>query len=138
MSQTDPITLNVNEDYDDGTTATVAYVYGRDNTNFPNKTEYFSDSHTVEARDILSLHRTDRKSNGNFRGVKKTAFKFTKDVVVDGADGLAQLTVPHIIEVSQSIPLGVTPADTLALRARVTALLAELDIMSDLSDSQII
>jgi hypothetical protein len=138
MSQPNEIELSVNEDMDDGTTATISHVYGRDNTNFPNKTEYYSDVHTPELRDMLAIQRVDRKTNGNFRGVKKSSFKFTKDYTVDGADGLAQIIAPQIIEVNFSIPMGVSAADTLAFRARVNAMIEQLDIMSDLCDRQII
>lgn len=88
-----------------------------------NRSTYIGELHTALTKDQLAFYRTAHKSNGNFRGTDKTSFKFTREVIVDGVDGVSQLTVPLIFEVSASIPVGVSAADMLLMRQRCIALL---------------
>lgn len=87
-----------------------------------NRSTYVGDSHSVEAKDTLNFYRTVPKPNGNFKGVAKTAFKFSRDTVVTGVDSTS-VSAPIIVEVSFSIPVGVTDADKLLARQRALAML---------------
>jgi len=90
---------------------------------YQNRTVYIADAHVQTARDTLTLYRTTPKPSGNFRGTTKTAFKFSKDYIVDGVDGVSQLSAPAIVEVSFAIPVGVSTANMLFERQKALALL---------------
>lgn len=95
-----------------------------------NRTVYVTESHSVANPDTLTFYRTQPKQNGNFRGVAKTSFKFSRLAVVPGVDGSTSISAPIIIEVSTSIPVGVDAADQLLARQRAIALL-DLDTVMD-------
>lgn len=105
---------------------------------FQNRSIYQGENHSSVARDTLTLYRTPEKPSGNFKGVRKSAFKFSTDKAVTGADGLATLTSPIIAEVSFSVPVGVTAADMMIARQRCIALLDDDDVMDDLMDKLMI
>ena len=90
---------------------------------FSSRSIYNGENHDMSARDFMTLYRTEPKQNGNFKGVGKTSVKFTRDIVVLGVDGLAQLTSPMIVEISFSLPVGTTSAQATEMRQRVIALL---------------
>lgn len=107
---------------------TVNHVFDRvDKIN--NRSIYVGENHVLTARDELSFYRTPQKLSGNFRGVAKSALKFTQDFVVDGVDGVSQLTSPIIAGVTFSVPVGVTAAAQLVMRQRIIALLDDDSIM---------
>lgn len=134
MAQASTITLNV--DYlNDGTTT--AEVYSRF-SDVENRSTYIGASHVPEARDTMQFYRTAPTKNGNFKGVKKTTVKFTRDFDVEGVDSATTLTSPAIVEVNFSIPMGVSAADTVKLRQRVLALLDDDTVMAALNDQQMI
>lgn len=95
---------------------------------FQNRAVYTGPEHTLVNRDTMSLYRTLPKPSGNFRGVLKSAAKFSKDVVVLGVDGVSQLSSPIILEVSMSVPVGALAADVLVMRQRGVAHL-DLDVV---------
>jgi hypothetical protein len=128
--QDNVITLAVDELND---TNTVDHVFNRYDE-FQNRSVYSGENHQLTARDSLTLYRTFQKVSGNFRGVAKSSFKFTQDFVIDGVDGIAQLTSPLIAEVSFSIPVGVVVADQLVMRQRLIALLDTDAIMVALNN----
>lgn len=88
-----------------------------------NRTTYVAPAHSLTKRDKLTFARTLPKQNGNFRGQAKSSFKFTQDMVVEGVDASTEITSPLIIEVSVSLPVGVSAADALIMRQRAIALL---------------
>lgn len=133
--QPNTITLAVDEENDG--VGLVNHVYTRFDE-FQNRSVYISDDHTLDAKDTLGLYRTLPKSSGNFRGAAKNAIKFSKEVSVLGADGVANIKAPIIIEVSASIPVGATAADVLIARQRALALLDRDDIMVPLMSQQMI
>lgn len=96
---------------------------------FSNRSVYTGEEHQLTAKDTLTFYRTFPKQSGNFKGTAKTAFKFSQDFLVTGADGIASLTSPLIVEVSFSVPVGVTAADQLIGRQRAIALLDDDAIM---------
>lgn len=89
---------------------------------YQNRSVYISENHTLSARETLSLYRTFPKVNGNFLGVAKNAIKFSYDFGVLGVDG-SNIVAPCIIDVGASVPVGLTPAQTLLMRERVRAAL---------------
>lgn len=98
-----------------------------------NRSLYLAESHLPTAKDTLNFYRTFPKPTSVFNGVQKSAFKFSTDKVVTGADGVSQIVAPLIIEVSFSIPVGVDAAALLAGRQRVVALINSDTMMDDLN-----
>lgn len=87
-----------------------------------NRSTYVGPSHSLVSPHTMSLYRTLPKRTGSFLGAAKTAIKFTKTVAVEDAEGNETLK-PAICEASFSIPVGMTPAETLALRQHMVAAL---------------
>lgn len=87
-----------------------------------NKTVYNGPGHTLQSRNTMTLYRTLPKRVGNFLGSAKTSIKFTRDYAVPGADGVNG-TVPAILNVDFSLPVGITAAQSLELRQHVVAAL---------------
>lgn len=114
------ITLAVDED--NSGSGTINHVYTRFDS-VGNKSTYISGSHALDARDTLTFYRTFPKTSGNFKGVAKTALKFSQDIGVAGVDSETTLTAPIILEVSVSLPVGATAAQAMVARQRVIALL---------------
>lgn len=129
--QLDVITLSVDEQNDG--VGPVDHVFSRFEE-YQNRSVYIGANHTMSAKDTLSLYRTFPKSSGNFKGVAKTSFKFSKDLVVDGVDGVSQLTAPIIVDVSFSIPVGATSEQILIARQRALSLLDLDTIMTPLNE----
>lgn len=94
-------------------------------------TYQISGTHSLIARDIVQFYRTYPKRAGNSRGNAKCAIKLTTDVSVPNADGSGDIVLPLIGEVTFSLPVGVTPAQTLALRQRITSLLNDTTGLSE-------
>jgi hypothetical protein len=103
---------------------------------YQNRTVYASDVSSLSAKDQLTFYRTFPKSNGNFKGVAKSALKFSWDQVVDGVDGVSQLTSPIIMEISFSIPVGSSDEAVLLMRQRGIAILDDDTIMDKLNLQQ--
>lgn len=131
--QPNVVTLSVDEENDG--VGLVNHVFTRFEE-YQNRAVYIGDSHSMAAKDTLSLYRTFPKVSGNFRGVSKTAVKFSKDITVTGADGVSTLTAPIIVDVSFSIPVGATVAQVLIARQRALALL-DLDAVMDPLNNQL-
>lgn len=98
-----------------------------------NRSKYIATGHTLSSRDTLDLYRTFPKVSGNFRGVAKSAIKFTTDFTVGGVDG-NDVVAPVIVECSFSVPVGITAANTLEKRQQLVALLDNDSIMAALMD----
>lgn len=135
MSQPDSITLSIDEENDGAGLVDVDYL--RYDGSLTNRSVYIAEDHVLDARHALTFYRTPPKPNGNFKGVAKSAFKFTKDYTVLGVDG-SNLVSPVIVEVSFSIPVGVTAADSLIEMQRSLALLDYDVVMAPLNDQQMI
>jgi hypothetical protein len=128
MSQPDVITFDFDPE-NDGTP--VERDYSRFDTSGANRTVYIGDDHLTESRDTLTLYRTFPKVNGNFRGMKKSAIKFTKDFTVLGVDG-SNIVVPCIVDVGFSVPVGLTDDQELLMRQLVVGLVDFDDVMGPL------
>lgn len=128
------ITLSVDEQNDG--VGPVNHVYTRFEENL-NRTTYIHSTHTLSAKDTLSFYRTLPKPSGNFKGVAKTATKFSKDITVLGADG-SNVTAPIIVEVSVSLPVGATAAQALIARQKAVSLLDLDAVMVPAMEQQMI
>lgn len=126
-----PNQLLLDVDYlNDGTTTEETYERYEE---YQNRAVYVGENHTPDSRDTVNLYRSFPTKSGNFKGVAKSSIKSTVDHVVPGVDGVAQLTSPVIIEVTFSVPLGVSAADLLKCRQRVLALLDDDAVMDKLN-----
>jgi hypothetical protein len=123
--QSNEITLQVDELNND---TDVAHLYTRFEE-YANRSVYIGASHELVAQDKFTMYRTFQKVSGNFRGTAKSAIKFSKDYSVEGVDGVASLTSPLIIEVSFSVPVGITVANQLIGRQKAIALLDDDAVM---------
>lgn len=132
----DPITLAVDEDNNTGTAA-VNHVYSRYDQ-FQNRSEYIHSSHTSAAKDKMTVYRTLPKVSGNFRGVAKSAIKFTKDVSVAGVDSTTTLVAQELLEINCSFPVGTTVAQQKVLRYRAAAALMNDTLMDNINFVQMI
>jgi hypothetical protein len=131
MSQDNVITLSVDEAND----ANVAdYEYRRLNDHLFRSDYIHSSNHAVDSRDTLNFYATPAKPAGNFRGVQRSSYKFTTDIVVSGVDGVAEITSPIITEVKQSIPVGATNAQILLERQKALAMIDTDAIMDNLNE----
>jgi hypothetical protein len=106
------------------------YDYERSST-YENRSTFQGEDHDPQSRDLLQFYRTAAKPTPTFRGVQKSAVKFTMDKTVTAPNG-DPIVAPVIIEVSFSVPIGVSIADEIIARQRVIALLDQDDIMNDL------
>lgn len=127
--QANQISLNVDV-LNDGNT--VAQTYDR-YEEFQNRSIYVGATHVPEARDQMAIYRTFPSKSGNFKGVSKSAIKFTADVEVPGVDASTTLTAPMIGEVTFSLPVGCAAADVKELRQRIIAALDVDTFMDSLS-----
>jgi len=133
MSQPESITLTVDEANDGGTTVDVDYTY-ENLTRYPYRSNYIhSTQHAVDSRDQLNFYSTEPKAVGNFKGVQRSSFKFTRDIEVSGVDSSTTLTSPIIVEVKFSIPVGALDAEVLIQRQKAIALLDSDTIMNKLN-----
>lgn len=105
---------------------------------FENRSVYIGPGHLPEARNLIGFYRTFPTKVGNFKGVLKTAMKFTKDVEVAGVDSASTITSPIIIDVTFSVPVGVTTAELVELRQHVVAALDSDTLMNSLNIQQVI
>lgn len=91
-----------------------------------------TDQHTQVSRNILGFYRTLPKRSGTSLGTMKSSFKFTRDMAVPNALG-ATVTMPHIIEVNHSVPVGASVASVLAQREHAAALIISALLMDKLN-----
>lgn len=132
--QPNQITLAVDEENDG--VGPVNHVFDR-YEEYQNRSVYIGPNHAVDAKNTLSLYRTFPKASGNFKGTSKTAAKFSQDIIVDGVDGVAQITAPLIVELSFSVPVGATAAQILIARQKALALI-DLDTVMTPLNSQLV
>lgn len=130
--QPNEITLSVDEQ-NDGVDP-VNHVFSRFEQ-YQNRSTYVGPAHALTSRNTLGFYRTFPKPSGNFKGVAKTSLKFTKDLAVDGVDGVSTITSPIITEVSFSIPVGATAAEILIARQKLISLLDSDAVMAPLNES---
>lgn len=102
---------------------------------YNNRSVYVSENHVPGAEEKLTFYRTFPTSVGNFKGVRKTAFKFAWTCEVPGNDGTT-VQSSNIAEVSFSLPVGVSSADAMKIRQAVITLLDNDTIMVPLHEQQ--
>lgn len=115
----------------------VAEVYDR-RDEFQNRSVYIGSDHLPETRNELALYRTYPTKSGNFKGTLKSSVKFTQDIEVPGVDSSTALTVPMILEISFSLPVGVTAAEACHIRQRAVAMLDDDTLMDSLNIQQMV
>jgi len=101
------------------------------------KSTYIGPNHSPMAFDMLSLTANTPKPSGNFPGTQKSTFKRSKQFTVVGVNG-ENVVLPAIVEVSFSIPSGVSVADQLVLRQEVLNLLDQDALMVPLNNLGVI
>lgn len=132
-----PNSFTLSVDTKNDTTTIVDLTYDRFEEN-QNRSVYIGPDHSLTLRNMINLYRTFPTTNGNFKGVAKSAVKLTQDVVVPGVDESTSITKPVIIDVAISMPVGVSEADALALRQRAVSLLDLDTIMTELQSKLMI
>jgi hypothetical protein len=120
------ITLDVNDDNDDGTTATVEEVYSRWQT-LENRSIFHNAAHSLEMRKKLDVYRTPARANGNYRGSSKQSFKFTEDGSYAGMDSTTTIISPKIVEFKTSFPVGSTEEEKVALIMEAVSFASSVD-----------
>lgn len=125
----DQITLSVDAE-NNGTPAPEVFTRYEE---FQNRATYITGSHTPDARNQMSVYRTFPTRSGNFKGVEKTALKFTEDTEVAGVDSASTLKAPSIAEIAFSFPVGATAAFKKHMRQRVIAALDDDTLMDALN-----
>lgn len=128
------ITLAVDEDNDGGTTSAVNHVYRRFREYAGRTTYIHSDAHSATSRNLIDFYASEAKPAGNFCGVRRASVKFTTDYEVVGKDGVSTITVPVIIEVKISAPVGLESADLIKEKQKVDAMIDLDSIMSPLME----
>lgn len=126
------IIIDVNHDNDDGTTPAIQEVYDR-YEEYLNRSVYVHTGHSLGSKDTLSFYRTPPKPVGSFKGMAKTAIKFSKELVVPDSVG-GEVMAPVILHVTASIPVGATQEQKLLMRQRVVGLLNDDTVMNELMD----
>lgn len=112
--QPNTIAYTYDHDNDGGTTAAIAVTLTRHAEELDKSTYRTADHNGAVQTDLMQFYRTSAKRSGEFLGVEKTAIKRTKTFVVPNASGL-DTKVPSIVELSASLPFGLTPAEKLAV-----------------------
>lgn len=126
------ITLTVDHDHDGGTTPAIQETYDR-YEEYLNRSVYVHEGHTLGAKDTLAFYRTLPKPVGSFKGMAKSAVKFSKEIMVPDSVG-GEVTAPAILHLTASLPVGATSAQKLLMRQRVVALLNDDTVMNELMD----
>lgn len=88
---------------------------------YANRSIYIGEDHSLSTRNLCAVTRAFPTISGNFKGVAKTALKFTQDIEVAGVDTTTSNSAPMIGAVNFSIPVGATSAQTMHLRQRIIA-----------------
>jgi hypothetical protein len=104
---------------------------------YPGRSIYTGPNHSIELEDTLTFYRTQPKANGNFKGVGRTTVKSRRAHVVDGVDGVSQLTQVASAETAFSLPVGMTTAEKLEFRQHQIAVLDHV-LMIDLQDKLVV
>jgi len=75
----------------------------------PNKSLYYGDLHTVDAKETLTFARVLPKVNGNFKGTQRSSQKYSRTYSVLGVDGNS-IDAIATTECIDSFPVGMTAA----------------------------
>lgn len=99
-----------------------------------NKSVYAFPTSTLQKPDTLTVARTFAKRNGSYLGNSRAVVKLSMPVDVQNADG-SSVVAASILEVSASLPVGITPAQTKLLRQRLIAFLDNDAVAGDVYDN---
>lgn len=84
----------------------------------PDSSVYKGPANTLAKVDILTFKRVMPKPSNDFTSVGRPSIKRTRDVTVDAVSGK---TRPAVLELTGSLPLGITAAEVTELMADLTA-----------------
>lgn len=90
----------------------------------PDAVAYAGPLQTFTTRDKFELKRTFPKTSGTFKGVAKPVAKMTQTVIINATTGE---TADAIVQLSASLPVGMTSAATDALLADFASYCASTD-----------
>jgi len=124
---------NIVIEYMPDRTTPVEFDYNRYRSNGINRTSWHGESHTDQMRDELSLLVGDPKTSANFRGVRKSTFKITRDQEVTGVDTSTELIAPLIANVSFSAPVGTSDAAFIDVCEAIRGLLDQPALMKSVA-----
>lgn len=99
----------------------------------PNKSLYYGDLHTVDAKETLTFARVPAKINGNFKGTQRSSQKYSRTFTVLGVDG-NNIDVIATTECIDSFPVGMTSAQKTEMRQYMVALRDNDTIMDAVHD----
>lgn len=102
---------------------------------FQNRSVYTGPNHALDSKETMTVYRTPPKPAGNFKGVAKSAVKFSRDVDVEGKDSTTTVAANEIGEISFSIPIGTTAAEAMVLRQRMIAALDDDALMVQIMEN---
>lgn len=99
----------------------------------PNKSFYYGDLHTVDAKETLAFTRVLPKINGNFKGTQRSSQKYARAFNVLGVDG-STIQAIATTECIDSFPVGMTSAHKKEMRQYMIALRDNDAIMDKIHD----
>lgn len=99
----------------------------------PNKSLYYGDLHTVDAKETLTFTRVPSKINGNFKGTQRSSQKYARAVSVLGVDG-STIQAIATTECVDSFPVGMSSALKKEMRQYMVALRDNDTIMDKIHD----
>lgn len=91
-------------------------------------------NHTDSQEQLLTVTVSDPTINGENPGRRKSTLKFTNDVTISNVSGSGDLREPIISSYNMSIPVGATPAEIMAERQRMIALIDSDVIVAPVTD----
>lgn len=91
-------------------------------------------NHTDSQEQLLVVTVSDPTVNGENPGRRKSTFKLTNDVTVANVSGSGDLREPIISSFNMSVPVGATPAEIMAERQRMVAILLDTAIVAPVTD----
>lgn len=99
----------------------------------PNKSFYYGDLHTVDAKETLAFARVLPKINGNFKGTQRSSQKYARAFNVLGVDGNTIQAIATT-ECIDSFPVGMTSAQKKEMRQYMIGLRDNDTIMDKIHD----
>jgi len=99
----------------------------------PNKSLYYGDLHTVDAKETLAFARVPAKVNGNFKGTNRSSQKYSRTFTVLAVDG-SNMDVIATTECIDSFPAGMTSAQKKEMRQYMISVRDNDTIMTAVHD----
>lgn len=97
------------------------------------KSLYKLPGHSYAAKNQLQCFANEPKPSGNFMGTRRTSVKYTHGVTVAGRDLSTSVVAPIIVELSCSIPVGVSDEDAIAARQVIVCFAGQAEVINTLN-----